>query len=174
MQADVKRKRVKIQWDEGSTNIPDGESSDEDSDVDIDDCNEGCNDEADERESEHNDGDEELGLIDNEELSSDFSETIDDTDTNLVVENDVLQLQSTGYKIVGDNIDKNIRASFQRIDHQTKSVHYFHMFAAKDRAHFSNLSESIPHDIKVNPTTLLPGPTDLATFLNELQVIVSR
>lgn len=47
-----------------------------------------------------------LGLIDNEELSG-------DTDTDLeVVENDVLQLQSTGYKIVGDNIDKIIRASF--------------------------------------------------------------
>ena len=107
------------------------------------------------------------------ELSCDFSVAIDDADTDSeVVENDILR--STGYKIVGDNIDKNIRASFQRIVHQTKSVHYFHTFAAKDRIEFSNLSESVPHDIKVNLTTLLPGSTDLATFLNDLQVIVSR
>ena len=109
---------MKIEWDDGSTNISDGESSDEDGDIDSDDRNEGCNDEADERESEPNEGDEELGLIDNEELSGNFSVTIDDTDTDLeAAENDALQLQSTGYKIVGDNIDKNIRASFQQIDH---------------------------------------------------------
>ena len=89
-----------------------------------------------------------------------------------IVENGVLQC--IGYKIVGDNIDKNIRASFQRIDHQIKSIHYFHTFAAKDRIDFSNLSELVPHNIRVNLTTLLPGSTDLATFLNELQVIVSR
>ena len=81
---------------------------------------------------------------------------------------------STGYKILGDNIDKNIRVSFQRIDHQTKSVHYFHTFAVKDQIDFSTLSESSPHDIKVNLTTLLPGSMDLATLLNKLQVIVSR
>ena len=109
---------MKIEWDDGSTNISDGESSDEDGDIHSDDRNEGCNDEADERESEPNEGDEELGLIDNEELIGNFSVTIDDTDTDLeAAENDVLQLQSTGYKIVGDNIDKNIRASFQQIDH---------------------------------------------------------
>ena len=29
-----------------------------------------------------------------------------------------------GFKIVGDNIDKNIRPSFQRCNYQTKSFHY--------------------------------------------------
>ena len=140
IQGDVKRKRVKIEWDEGTTDISDGESSDEEGDIDSDDNNEENNDGTDERESEPDDGDEELGLIDNEELSCDFSVAIDDatgTDSE-IVENDVLQ--SISYKIVGDNIDKNIRASFQRIDHQTKSIHYFHTFAAKDRIDFSNLS----------------------------------
>lgn len=138
MQADVKRKRVKIEWSESSNDISDGESSNEDGDIDSDDSNEGSNNGADERESESKDGNEEIGPIDNEELSCDFSVTIDDTDTD---QNDDVQLQSTGYKIVGDNIDKNIRASFQRIDHQTKSVHYFHIFAAKDRIDFSGLSQ---------------------------------
>ena len=78
------------------------------------------------------------------------------------------------YKIVGDNIDKNIRPSFQRVSHQTKSLHYFHSFAAMDRINFSNLSNVVPHNIKVNFETLLPGKTDLTALLNELKILVSR
>ena len=55
----------------------------------------------------------ELQLIDDEDSSSDFSVAIDAvyiTDSE-VYENDALQ--SSSYKVVGDNIDKNIRASFQ-------------------------------------------------------------
>lgn len=47
-----------------------------------------------------------------------------------------------GFKIVGDNIDKNFRRTFQRVDYQTVSQHYFHSFAMKDRidlSHFSDL-----------------------------------
>ena len=57
---------------------------------------------------------------------------------------------SSYYKIVGDNIDKNIRPSFQRVSHQTKSLHYFYSFAAMDRINISNLSNVVPHNIKVN------------------------
>ena len=81
---------------------------------------------------------------------------------------------SNEYKIVGDNIDKNIRASFQRLNHQTKSLHYFHTFAVRDRVDFSGLSDVTPHYVKIDPATLLPGPTDLQALLNDLQVIVSR
>jgi len=37
-----------------------------------------------------------------------------------------------GFKIVGDNIDKNVRPSFQRAQHQTKSLHYFNSYAVRD------------------------------------------
>ena len=39
----------------------------------------------------------------------------------------------TGFKIVGDNVDKDIRPSFQRIDYRTRSLHYFHAYAMLDR-----------------------------------------
>ena len=68
------------------------------------------------------------------------------------------------YKIVGNNIDKNIRASFQRLDHQTKLLHYFYSFAVKDHIDFSTLSEVTPHYVKIEPATLLPGPEDLKPF----------
>ena len=47
-----------------------------------------------------------------------------------------------GFKLVGDNIDKNIRPSEQRIDRQTRSLHYFHSFAVRDRVNFSNTSDA--------------------------------
>lgn len=78
------------------------------------------------------------------------------------------------YKIVGDNIDKNIRPSFQRVSHQTKSLHYFHSYAAMDRVNFSNLSNDVPHSIEVDCDCLLPGKDDLTTFLQELKILVSR
>jgi len=76
--------------------------------------------------------------------------------------------------IVGDNIDKNIRPSFQQLDHQTKSLHYFHTFAVIDRVDFSTLSDVTPHYVKIDPATLLPEPEDLTALLKELQIIVSR
>jgi len=39
----------------------------------------------------------------------------------------------SGFKIVGDNIDKNLRRSYQRCDRQTVSLHYFHSCAVGDR-----------------------------------------
>ena len=37
MQADVRRKRVRVEWDEDAADVSDGESSDDDDDNDIDD-----------------------------------------------------------------------------------------------------------------------------------------
>lgn len=54
-----------------------------------------------------------------------------------------------GFKIVGDNLDKNIRPSLQRLTHQTKSLHHFHSYAVKDRVNFSaasDVSKSQPVD----------------------------
>ena len=36
-----------------------------------------------------------------------------------------------GYKVVKDNFDKNIHPSFQRVNRQTLSTHYCHVYAVK-------------------------------------------
>ncbi len=41
------------------------------------------------------------------------------------------------FKIVGDNIDKTIRPREMRSDHQTRSLHYFHSYAVRDRIDIS-------------------------------------
>ena len=47
-----------------------------------------------------------------------------------------------GFKIVGDNIDKNFRRSFQRVDFiQTRSFHYFHSYAVLDRIDISGYTD---------------------------------
>ena len=51
-----------------------------------------------------------------------------------------------GFKLIGDNIDKNIYQSFQRLNYGTKSLHYFHPFALLDRVDFSGLSDEPPKD----------------------------
>ena len=50
-----------------------------------------------------------------------------------------------GFKLVGDNIDKNVRASYQCIFHTTQSLHYFHSYAVLDSIDFSGLSDELPH-----------------------------
>ena len=42
-----------------------------------------------------------------------------------------------GYKFVGDNVDKNIKPTFQREEHHTvNSLHHFHGYAICDRVNF--------------------------------------
>ena len=47
-----------------------------------------------------------------------------------------------GFAIVGYNIDKNVRPSYQREDRKTQSLHYFHSHAVKYRVDISSLPYS--------------------------------
>ncbi len=76
----------------------------------------------------------------------------------------------SGFKIVGDNIDKNVRRSFQRVDRQTQSLHYFHSYAVRDRVSLSAYSDFPPDKPDINPTTLLPTPSDLASIQHDCEV----
>ena len=44
------------------------------------------------------------------------------------------------YKLLGDNIDKKVKPTDMRADHQSKSLHYFNMYAVQDRVDLSHLS----------------------------------
>ncbi len=46
-----------------------------------------------------------------------------------------------GFKFVGDNIDKNIKPSFQRQEIQTQSLHHFHGYAIRDRVNMATMSD---------------------------------
>ena len=79
----------------------------------------------------------------------------------------------TGFKLIGDNIDKNIHGSFQRLNFTTKSLHYFHSYAVLDRVDFSALSDEPPKgDVDFN--TILPTANDVLKLKDNFAVLISR
>jgi len=78
-----------------------------------------------------------------------------------------------GFTIVGDNIDKNFRPSYQRQDRQTKSVHYFHSYAVKNRVDVSALSDARPPAV-LSADVILPTQSDVDKLLSDFEILTSR
>ena len=85
----------------------------------------------------------------------------------------VQAVEPYGLVIVGDNIDKNFRPSYQRQDRQTKSLHYFHAFAVKNRVDVSSLSDTRPAAV-ITPESFLPTQSDLNKLLKDFETLTSR
>ena len=89
-----------------------------------------------------------------------------------------LQLQS--YKLVGDNIDKSVRARYLRYDggYGNRSLHYVHYFAVLNRIDFSGLPDVHPHTCQNSPqqiaVSLLPSADDDAILRHLFVTHVSR
>lgn len=88
--------------------------------------------------------------------------------------NQQMSSQVKGVKIVGDNIDKNVKPRFMRSDHQGKSLHYFHCYAVQDRFNLS-MPEDYP-DIPANPKLedLLPSESDVSNMKAYFAIHVAR
>ena len=84
-----------------------------------------------------------------------------------------LETQWQGFKIVGDNIDKNIRPSMQRLMHQTRSLHHFHSYAVKDRVDWSEVSD-VAHSPELDVKSMLMNAKDWDKFKEDCEVLVSR
>lgn len=84
--------------------------------------------------------------------------------------------QTHGYKIVGDNIDKVVKPRYMRVDHQSKSLHYFHSYAVRDRIDFSQLSDECclvdPDDIDVS--SVLPTSSAQEAIKENFGILVAR
>jgi L1 cell adhesion molecule like protein len=66
------------------------------------------------------------------------------------------------YKVVGDNINKQVKPRDMRSDHQTQSLHYFHAYAVRDRINLDEVddSPSATDESSVNLELLLPTKED--------------
>ena len=82
--------------------------------------------------------------------------------------------QWQGFKIVSDNIDKNVTPSFQRLDKTKKSFHYVHSYAVKDRIDMSALSDDLPVAREHLASDLLPSAEDLACLKSEFRILLTR
>ena len=78
-----------------------------------------------------------------------------------------------GFKLVGDNIDKNYRRSFHRINRNTTLIHYFHHYAVLDCIDLSGCSDALPTK-PIDVEKLMIDIDDLAMLNDEVIVLISR
>ena len=80
---------------------------------------------------------------------------------------------SFGYVLVIDNIDINVRRSYQRIDRSTESFHFCHAYAVLNRINTTVLSDA-PSSGELSVDSILPGQDDLKKITDDFTVLVSR
>ena len=78
----------------------------------------------------------------------------------------------TRFKIVFDNIDKNVKPRHMRSDRQTNSLHYVHAYAVKDRVDFSATTSELRGE--VNIFDVLPNAQDYTSLKASFTTLVSR
>ena len=85
------------------------------------------------------------------------------------------QWKWSGFKIVIDNIDMNVRPRHQTFERQTKSVHYVNSYAVRDRIDLSTCSTEAEgaHNV-VCMESLLPTEQDRSDIMANFVVLAGR
>ena len=78
-----------------------------------------------------------------------------------------------GYVMVMDNVDMNVRRSFQRCDRTTASYHFCHVYGLLNRIDSSSLSDGPPSG-NLSSDMILPNSSDLKRIMEDFAVLVSR
>ena len=110
-------------------------------------------------------------FLDNVDLDVINDEDVNGSDHNTEVSQSSSEWK--GFKIVGDNLDKNIRPSLQRFHNKTNSLHYFHYYALLDRLDLSACSEIVPTDL-INLQEILVGMKDVSQLECDSITLISR
>ena len=80
-----------------------------------------------------------------------------------------------GFVVVGDNVDKKVKPRYMTSDNQSKDLHYFHLYALKDRI---DLSEASEDPLNLNPdavlATLIPTDDDIKEMISNFRVLIAR
>ena len=78
-----------------------------------------------------------------------------------------------GYKIVIDNIDKDVKPRYMRVDSQMKSLHFVQIYSVKDRIDFSSLSDSTKAG-ELCLYDILPNTKDYQELKDSFTILVAR
>lgn len=80
------------------------------------------------------------------------------------------------FRIVGDNIDHEIRARIQSKEHNNQSIHWTHEYAIKDSVVNHQLDNMKPQKKKeeLQLLELLPTPDVMARLSESWKILVSR
>ena len=80
------------------------------------------------------------------------------------------------YRLVGDNIDKNVKPRNMTSEYQTRSLHYFHSYAVRDRIDLSGFSSDPPTRMasELDVEALLPTCDDEAVLHENMAILMGR
>ena len=78
-----------------------------------------------------------------------------------------------GYVLVIDNLDMNVRRSYQRVNRTTESFHFCHAYAVLNRINTSVLSDA-PSSGELSVDFVLPNEDDLKIITDDITVLASR
>jgi len=78
------------------------------------------------------------------------------------------------FKIVGDNLDKHVKPRDMQIDAQASTLHYFNMYAVRDRLDTSQLADTLstPDPSTIQVEHLLPNEADYRALFSNFSIIV--
>ena len=80
-----------------------------------------------------------------------------------------------GFKIIGDNLDKNFRRRHLTFEKQTRSFHFFHYYAVKDRVYLVKMDDKAPErPLKINAELFLPTKVDLVSIKSNFSTYIGR
>lgn len=84
--------------------------------------------------------------------------------------------QWCGFRLVGDNIDKTIKPRDMWLDHQSKQLHYFQVYAVKDRINFRHLENRarLINPVELDLNLFLPSAEDAVTLSANYQVLINN
>lgn len=80
------------------------------------------------------------------------------------------------YKFVMDNIDKTMKPIDMRVDNQTRSLHYVHKYAVRDRLNLSKFDDKPchPDHTRVRVGSLMPSSEDDSAIYENMAMLVAR
>lgn len=80
------------------------------------------------------------------------------------------------YRLVGDNIDKQVNPRDMRSDYQTRSLHYFHTYAVRDRVDLTGVSDQkVVPDLKtIHLDDILPTSSQEKELRGNFSILFAR
>lgn len=80
---------------------------------------------------------------------------------------------SPGFKLVIDNIDKNVKPRYMRLDSQTQSLHYVQIYGVRNRIDLSKLL-LLPRTGEICVYDVLPTTEDYRKMKETMAILVAR
>lgn len=106
-------------------------------------------------------------------ISSDSSSSGQESDSQLISTH---ACNKKFFKIVGDNIDKDVKPRDMRVDYSTRSLHYFHAYAVQDRLDLTGYSDEPrnPDMSSIQVESVLPSLTDEEALRSNMSILIAR